>query len=57
MPDPHWTGYVGMISGLSGAVLSVVSYIKSSSIKKLDLRLKLRKEINNTALPLIEWVG
>ncbi len=48
MGDPHWTGYVGMISGIAGAILSVISYRKSNSIKTLDLRLELRKEISNT---------
>lgn len=48
MADPHWTSYVGMVSGLAGAILSVISYRKSNSIKKLDLRLELRREINNT---------
>ena len=57
MADPHWTGYVGMISGIAGAVLSVISYRKSNSIKKLDLRLELRKEINNANTNLAHLTG
>ncbi len=57
MADPHWTGYVGMVSGIAGAVLSIISYRKSSSIKNLDLRLELRKEINNTHTNLAHLTG
>lgn len=54
MSDPHWTSYVGMatgivgaITGISGAVMGYVSYRKSNEIKALDLRLELRKSIND----------
>lgn len=54
MADPHWTGYVGMvtgivgaITGISGAVMGYIGYRKSNEIKSLDLRLELRKAINN----------
>ncbi|MEW8288780.1 MAG: hypothetical protein AB2697_22600 [Candidatus Thiodiazotropha endolucinida] len=54
MSDPHWTSYVGMaagivgaITGISGAILGLKSYRKANEIKSLDLRLELRKAINN----------
>ena len=54
MADPHWTSYVGMITGIvgaitgiSGAVMGYVGYRKSNEIKSLDLRLELRKSIND----------
>jgi hypothetical protein len=43
MPDPHWTSYVGMATGIAGAIMGFVSYRKSSQIKKLDLRIELRR--------------
>jgi len=53
MAEPHWTAYVGMaagilgaITGISGAVMGFVSYRLSRNIKVLDLRLELRKLIN-----------
>lgn len=47
MADPHWTSYVGMATGLLGAVLGVIGYRKANEIKSLDLRLEYRKAINN----------
>ncbi|MCG7869123.1 MAG: hypothetical protein JAY74_22485 [Candidatus Thiodiazotropha taylori] len=46
MPEPHWSGYVGMVTGIIGAVLGIVSYRKTSAIKSLDLRIELKKDIN-----------
>ena len=56
MPDPHWTSYVGMatgiigtLTGISGAIMGFISYRKSNEIKSLDLRLEYRKSINDSA--------
>ena len=46
MADPHWTSYVGMATGIIGAITGFVGYRKANSIKSLDLRLALRKSIN-----------
>ena len=50
MADPHWTSYVGMVTGISGAIMGFISYRKSNSLKSLDLRLVLRKAINELYL-------
>ena len=54
MADPHWTSYVGMVSGLIGAATGIAGGImayKSSrevnKIKSLDLRLELRKAVTD----------
>lgn len=54
MTEPHWTGYVGIatgiigaITGISGAIMGYVSYRRSNSLKSLDLRLELKKAVNN----------
>ena len=54
MPEPHWTSYVGMatgilgtITGVAGAILGYVSYRKSKLIKKLDLRIELKRAITD----------
>lgn len=54
MADPHWTGYVGMISGiigsatgLVGAILGIKGYRKSNQLKSLDLRVVLKKAITD----------
>lgn len=54
MADPHWTSYVGMatgiigaITGASGAIMGFISYRRSNEIKSLDLRLEYRKALNN----------
>lgn len=46
MADPHWTSYVGMVTGISGAIMGFISYRRSNSLKSLDLRLELRKAVN-----------
>ena len=43
MADSDWAGYVGMATGLFGAVMGYVGYRRSNQIKALDLRLELRK--------------
>ncbi|HET7650390.1 MAG TPA: hypothetical protein VFL15_06795 [Gammaproteobacteria bacterium] len=54
MQEPYWMGYVGMltgiigaITGVAGAIMGFVSYRTSNNLKSLDLRLDLRKAINN----------
>src|SRR3990172_4173107 len=64
MAEPHWTAYVGMaagilgaITGISGAVMGFVSYRLSRNIKVLDLRLELRKLINEIEVSLARLPG
>jgi hypothetical protein len=64
MGDPHWAGYVGMvtgiigaITGIAGAIMGYVSYRRSNSIKKLDLRLELRKAIYEAKTSLSKLDG
>jgi len=47
MADPHWTSYVGMVTGIAGAIMGFISYRKVNSFKSLDLRLELRKSVND----------
>ena len=54
MAEPHWTSYVGMLTGLigcctgiAGAIMGYISYRKSNRLKSLDLRLELRKAISD----------
>ena len=63
MTEPHWMAYVGMftgifgaITGFAGAIMSYVSYKKVNSLKSLDLRLELRKAVNvvHSNLSLLE---
>ncbi|MCQ9371797.1 hypothetical protein NQ024_11240, partial [Corynebacterium sp. 35RC1] len=39
------TGLVGMMTGISGAVMGYLGYRRSNQIKALDLRLALRKDL------------
>ena len=64
MAEPHWSAYVGMaagilgaITGISGAVMGFVSYRLSRNIKVLDLRLELRKLINEIEVSLARLPG
>jgi len=43
MADSHWASYVGMATGIAGAVMGFLAYRRSTQIKALDLRLELRK--------------
>lgn len=56
MADPHWTSYVGMVTGIAGAIMGCVSYRRINSMKSLDLRLELKKAINEVEIriPQIE---
>lgn len=52
MPNPSWTDYVGvmsgivgMLTGISGAVMGYIAYRRSNQIKALDMRLALRKDL------------
>lgn len=54
MAEPHWTSYVGMatgiigsFTGIAGAIMGYVSYKRSNSLKSLDMRLELKKAVNN----------
>lgn len=47
MADPHWTSYVGMITGIAGALIAAFSYWKSARLKALDFRLELRKSLSD----------
>ena len=46
------TGIIGAITGIAGAIMGYVSYRRSNSIKALDLRLELRKAVNEVELGL-----
>lgn len=52
MANPSWTDYisvaagiVGMVTGISGAVMGYIGYRRSNQIKALDMRLALRKDL------------
>lgn len=40
--------YIGIVTGIVGAVMGIIAYVRSNQIKKLDLRLELRKELGDT---------
>jgi hypothetical protein len=53
MSEPQWMAYVGAVTGVIGAVTGIggawmgwIAYRRSDQIKALDLRLELRKAIN-----------
>jgi hypothetical protein len=53
MDTQQWMPYVGMISGIigaatgvAGAIMGFIAYRRSNSIKALDLRLELRRTMN-----------
>lgn len=54
MPDSDWTGYVGMVTGIFGAVMGYLGYRRANQIKKLDLRLELRKGLSEAHTALAE---
>ena len=43
-----FTGIVGSITGIAGAIMGYVSYRKSNQIKALDLRIELKRAVENT---------
>lgn len=43
MTDPHWTSYVGMVTGISGAIMGFISYRTTTSMKSLDLRIEVKR--------------
>ncbi len=54
MSDPIWlsyagviTGSIGAITGIAGATMGYISYRRSGRMKALDLRLELRKGVND----------
>ena len=53
MAESHWTGYVGMVTGIIGAIMALISNRKINRLKTLELRLDLRKAVNDihTELP------
>ncbi|GAO37738.1 hypothetical protein SCT_3174 [Sulfuricella sp. T08] len=53
MSEPAWlsyagaiTGTIGAITGIAGATMGYISYRRSGQMKALDLRLELRKAVN-----------
>ncbi len=50
MADPHWTSYVGMATGILGALTGIIGYRKASSLKSLDLRLELKKATHDSLI-------
>ncbi len=54
MSDPNWlsyagviTGTIGAITGIAGATMGYISYRRAGRMKALDLRLELRKAVND----------
>jgi len=47
MSDPHWTGYVGMLTGIAGIGLALFNNWRVNKIKTLDLRIELKKLVLN----------
>jgi len=52
MADPHWTSYVGMATGIIGAILGIVGFRRTTKIKELELRLELRKAASKASVDL-----
>jgi hypothetical protein len=48
MAEPHWTSYVGMLTGIVGIGVALFSNWKVNKIKSLDLRIELKKLALNT---------
>jgi hypothetical protein len=46
------TGIIGAITGIAGAIMGYASFRKTRSIKSMDLRIELRKAINELRLNL-----
>ncbi len=44
MADIDWKSYIGMATGVFGAVLSGISYRKSNSVVRTQMRLDLKKK-------------
>jgi len=52
MADPHWTSYVGMATGIAGAITGLYSLHKANKLKSLDLRLEIKKSLNDIYINL-----
>lgn len=46
MAGTDWLSYIGAATGVTGAILGYVGYRRSVMVRKLDLRLELRKAVN-----------
>ena len=57
MADPHWTSYVGMATGIAGAIMGYLGYRKANSLKSLDMRLELRKAVTDLTTSYTELNG
>lgn len=42
-----WAAWLGAATGIAGLIISVISYKKTNSLKSLDLRLELRRAVND----------
>jgi hypothetical protein len=63
MTDPHWTSYVGMITGIIGsltgilgAVLGFVGFRRANKLKSLDLRIEVQKARNDAHFSNVQLV-
>ena len=63
MADPHWTSYVGMITGIIGsltgvlgAILGFIGYRKASDLKSLDLRIEVHKTRNDVHVSGVQMI-
>ena len=61
MADPHWTSYVGMITGIigsltgiAGAIMGYISYRKSNQNKTFDLRMTIKRIFTDTESDLMK---
>lgn len=61
MNDPQWmlfvgtaTGIIGAATGIAGAVMGWIAFRRSNQMKSLDLRLELRKAINEVERAVVE---
>jgi hypothetical protein len=57
MSAPEWLSYVGVVTGIAGAVMGYVSLRRGARLKALELRLELRKSEADTRLALENLPG
>lgn len=63
MAEPHWTSYVGMatgiigaLTGIAGGILSIYTYRRSTRLKEMELRLELQKSAAQADADLVALV-
>ena len=56
-PEPHWTSYVAIVTGIAGSIMGYIAYRRSNENKKSDRRPdlhKLRNDLHFAARKLLE---